>query len=376
MDEIERALSALHALDPGCSREQWIRIGMAAKNAGLSLEDFTIWSSSAPNYVSERDCEQVWRSFSDGGVKAGTLYSMAFAAGWKDPSKCSYNGHSKHQAPTAAAAPTRPRQTPQRADKSVLRLWERCVPATGEHPYILAKRGQPDGLRIVGASDTATIAGDAVAGWLVVPALSLDGELRTLQLIPPPGTGRKLNWPGASFGDGMFIVGDIAESARVFIVEGIGQAWSCWQATGCAAVVCFGAGRMSTVTDLLHTRNPELRLIVVPDRGKEMQAAEIARAVLGEWVELPTDKPANYDVNDFAAEYGGDELAVLLDKPKTPPQRFRLLTPADLASLPPVKWLVRGVLPTEGIGAVFGPSGSGKSFLVLDLLASVANHGK
>ena len=56
------------------------------------------------------------------------------------------------------------------------------------------------------------------------------------------------------------------------------------------------------------------------------------------------------------------------------PPRFQLLTPADLARMPPVKWLVRGVLPAEGIGAVFGPSGAGKSFLVLDLLASVAIH--
>jgi hypothetical protein len=55
-----------------------------------------------------------------------------------------------------------------------------------------------------------------------------------------------------------------------------------------------------------------------------------------------------------------------------PPVRFKLLTPADLAKLPPVQWRVRGVLPTEGIGAVFGPSGSGKSFLVLDQLAAVA----
>lgn len=376
MDEISRAMSALHALDPGCSREQWVRIGMAAKDASVSLNDFTIWSSSAGNYESERDCTQVWRSFSDGPVKAGTLYSMAFAAGWEDPAKHRHNGHGRRQAVTAAANPIRPQQTPPRADKSISGLWERCIPATGEHPYILAKRGQPDGLRIVGAGDTATIAGQSVAGWLVVPALSLDGDLRTLQLIPPPGIGKKLNLPGASFGDGMFIVGEIAESARVFIVEGIGQAWACWQATGCAAVVCFGAGRMSTVTDLLRTRHPELRLIVVPDRGKEIQAAEIARAVLGEWVELPADKPTNYDANDFAADHGADELAVLLDKPKIPPQRFRLLTPADLASLPPVKWLVRGVLPTEGIGAVFGPSGSGKSFLVLDLLATVANHGK
>jgi len=51
---------------------------------------------------------------------------------------------------------------------------------------------------------------------------------------------------------------------------------------------------------------------------------------------------------------------------------FKLLTDSDLEALPPLRWLVKSVLPDSGIGAIFGPSSSGKSFLVLDLLASVA----
>ena len=43
--------------------------------------------------------------------------------------------------------------------------------------------------------------------------------------------------------------------------------------------------------------------------------------------------------------------------------------------MPPIRWLVRGVLPTEGIGALYGASGSGKSFLALDMLAAVARGG-
>ena len=53
--------------------------------------------------------------------------------------------------------------------------------------------------------------------------------------------------------------------------------------------------------------------------------------------------------------------------------RYRLLTAEDLALLPPLKWIVRGVLPATGIGAMFGASGSGKSFLALDMLATVAS---
>ncbi|MFM0141282.1 AAA family ATPase [Paraburkholderia sp. RL18-085-BIA-A] len=51
--------------------------------------------------------------------------------------------------------------------------------------------------------------------------------------------------------------------------------------------------------------------------------------------------------------------------------RYQLRTAADLAKAPPMQWLVRGVLPCEGLAALYGPSGSGKSFLALDLAAAI-----
>lgn len=51
---------------------------------------------------------------------------------------------------------------------------------------------------------------------------------------------------------------------------------------------------------------------------------------------------------------------------------LRLVAANEIAARPPMKWLVRGVLPEKGIGAIFGQPGSGKSFLVLDLLAAVS----
>ena len=54
-----------------------------------------------------------------------------------------------------------------------------------------------------------------------------------------------------------------------------------------------------------------------------------------------------------------------------PPPRFRLLNAADLRKLPDMQWAVRSVLPTEGLAAIYGASGSGKSFLALDLMASL-----
>lgn len=56
--------------------------------------------------------------------------------------------------------------------------------------------------------------------------------------------------------------------------------------------------------------------------------------------------------------------------------RFQLLCDDDLDQLPPLRWLVKGIIPDAGIGAIFGDSGTFKSFLTLDLLAHISNGKK
>jgi putative DNA primase/helicase len=62
----------------------------------------------------------------------------------------------------------------------------------------------------------------------------------------------------------------------------------------------------------------------------------------------------------------------MLDALEEKTDRFRLLNYRDLANLPGLTWLVKGVLPATGIAGIYGPSGSGKSFLCLDLAISIA----
>ncbi len=371
MDEIDRARSALQSLDAGCRREQWVRIGMAAKSAGLTLEDFIAWSQQTANYGGERDCQANWKSFSETGpIKANTLFAMAYAQGWQDPAK----GLRAANGSRVMASIPAPRKAPvtaiEQADRGKAEAtWALCEPASGEHGYIQRKRGLPDGLRVYPhAVPPLFIRGEDVRGWLAIPCRDLDGHLLTIQFVPPNGA--KLNLPSASFGDGLFVVGELGD--RIYIVEGIGQAWAVHASTGCAAAVSFGAGRTLVVTAALRERFPSTSLILVPDRGKENQCAEIARPLNCHWVELPQHLPANTDVNDFALEHGVGALAAMLKQTRTPSMRFQRLSASDLANTPPLRWLVRGVLPAEGLAALYGPSGSGKSFLVLDLACAVA----
>jgi hypothetical protein len=371
MSEVDRAASALFHLDPSCPREEWVKVGMAAKAAGLEFDDFHSWSEPAHNYPGEKDCRAAWNSFKeDGPITASTLYRSALAQGWKDPLKGQHAIKSTRANKTVTATQKAPiRQIKQPGSARAADIWERCGPATANHGYIVRKRGLPDGLRIYPhGAPPWEIRRQNVAGFLVVPCCDLDGNLQTLQFIPEQGD--KLNLPGASFGDGCHVVGEIVD--LIYIVEGIGQAWAVHAVTGAAAVVCFGAGRMAKVAAAVRAKYLTARLVLVPDRGKEAQAAEIARTINGTWCELPSDRENNYDANDYLIEHGTDALADLLAQRKTPPLRFKLLSAADLANAPPMQWMVRGVLPLEGLAALYGPSGSGKSFLVLDVAASIA----
>lgn len=54
-------------------------------------------------------------------------------------------------------------------------------------------------------------------------------------------------------------------------------------------------------------------------------------------------------------------------------KRFAPITAEDLLQQPASRWIVKGVLPEKGIAAVYGASGSGKSFLTLDMAAAIGN---
>ncbi len=53
-------------------------------------------------------------------------------------------------------------------------------------------------------------------------------------------------------------------------------------------------------------------------------------------------------------------------------QRFRLLTADDLDKLPPLRWLIDKEIPAESFMVLYGPTGSGKSFVALDYALRIA----
>ena len=161
--DIERARAALQSIPADLPREDWTRAGMAAKAAGLALEDFTDWSANGGNYAGPKDCASVWQSFKGDGIGPGTLFHLAFSHGWKDTAR------KQRQSRQA----TQRQASPQRAQPDAAGIWDACDPASPQHAYIQAKRGSVEGLRQVPAGSSLRIAGHDVSGWLVVPCLRI-----------------------------------------------------------------------------------------------------------------------------------------------------------------------------------------------------------
>ncbi|HMN20197.1 MAG TPA: AAA family ATPase [Ottowia sp.] len=370
--DIERARAALAAIPADLPRDEWVQAGMAAQAAGLDFDAFNDWSAQAGNY-NARDARDTWRSFKPGkGIGAGTLFRMAAEHG--------HHAADKPQQKSPSKAPSRPVAAIRRsaAGQGAAEVWARCEPVSDQHPYAHAKRlsGEPlAGLRQTPHGDSLRIAGQSVAGWLVVPAHGADGELQSLQFIPPPGVGKKLNLPGASMAGARFTVGTPELGQPVYLAEGIGAAWACWQATGCAAVCCFGWGNVARVAADLRQRDASASLVLIPDTGKEADADEIAREHDCLVAKLPDGRPDNFDANDYAQTEDGDALAQLLEQASEPPSPLESHPLAQFveptAEPVPPRWLLPGFI-AEGLAVVAGGHGFGKTTALLPLALAAA----
>lgn len=55
-----------------------------------------------------------------------------------------------------------------------------------------------------------------------------------------------------------------------------------------------------------------------------------------------------------------------------PAPRFKVLSAGELKGLPPIAWLVKGEIPKLGLTLIYGPTGTGKSFVTLDYAIQIA----
>jgi putative DNA primase/helicase len=234
------------------------------------------------------------------------------------------------------------------AAQTVDAIWTSAQAASPDHPYLKRK-----GIGVHGARVT----GD---GRLVVPLYDQDGTLSTLQYIDHDGG--KLYHPGGQTGGKFWMVGTMDEPGALFVAEGFATAATIHEVSGRPVVVAYSASNLVPVTGILreiHGASQDIVIAADNDAsGVGQRYAEQACAKHGARMVMP---PELGDANDYAQ--AGHDLASLL----MPPREDWLIPADDFAAQPaPIAWLVKHWVQAGALIMVHGPSGGGKTFVVLD----------
>jgi phage/plasmid primase-like uncharacterized protein len=263
--------------------------------------------------------------------------------------------HAKRLAEAKALRDAAIERQHQVASETVEKIWTTANPANAEHPYLAKKGIQTHGARITGD------------GRLVLPLYDQDGTLATLQYIDHEGG--KLYHPGGQTGGKFWMVGSLDEPGTLFVAEGFATAATIHETTDRPVVVAYSASNLVPVTGTLREMYGATQdIVIVADHdqsGVGQRYAEQASAKYGARMVMP---PILGDANDYAQ--AGHDLAGLLM-----PIKDDWLIPADdfCAQPSPISWLVKRWIQSQALVMVHGPSGGGKTFVVLDWCLRMAS---
>ena len=263
--------------------------------------------------------------------------------------------HAKRLAEAKALRDAAIERQHQVASDTVEKIWTGAWAALPDHPY-LAKKG----IGVHGARAT----GD---GRLVLPLYDQDGTLSSLQYIDHEGG--KLYHSGGQTSGKFWMIGSLDEPGTIYVAEGFATAATIYETTHRPVVVAYSASNLVPVTASLREKHGLSQdIVIVADNdqsGVGQRYAEQASAKYGARMVMP---PILGDANDYAQ--AGNDLASLLV-----PSIADWLIPADsFCDQPsPISWLVKRWIQSQALIMVHGPSGGGKTFVVLDWCLRMAS---
>lgn len=243
----------------------------------------------------------------------------------------------------------------QVASDTVEKIWTTANSASAEHPYLAKKGISVHGARITGD------------GRLMVPLYDQDGSLASLQYIDHEGG--KLYHPGGQTGGKFWMLGTTDEPGTLYVAEGFATAATIYETTDRPVVVAYSASNLVPVTGTLREIYGATQdIVIVADNDKSgvgQRYAEQASAKYGARMVMPSIEG---DANDYAQ--AGHNLAALL----LPPPNDWLIPADDFCAQPsPISWLVKRWIQSQALVMVHGPSGGGKTFVVLDWCLRMAS---
>jgi len=241
------------------------------------------------------------------------------------------------------------------AASTVETIWRDAIAASPDHPYLKRKGINPHGARLTGD------------GRLIVPLYSANEDLASLQYI---SDSEKRYHPGGTTKSCSWTLGEITPGP-IFVAEGYATAATIHEVSGRPCVVAYSANNLPAIVGQLREAHGQTQEIVIvadnDESGVGRNKADQASAKYGGRIVMPPDIG---DANDYQQD-GGDLAGLLF-----PPADDWLVHADDFSEQPdPIRWQVKRWLQSQALIMVHGPSGGGKTFVVLDMVLSVASKG-
>lgn len=241
---------------------------------------------------------------------------------------------------------------------TVDKIWTECMAAHPDHPYLKKKGILPHGSRITGD------------GRLVLPLYDEHGVLTSLQYIDIEG--KKLYHSGGATGGKFMIIGNTDDPGTIYIAEGFATAATIHEEMDRPCIVAYSASNLVPVTGIIREKFGATQdIVIVADNDKSGVGQRYADQACAKYGARSIIPDIEGDANDY--KQAGNDLALLL-KPSSETEEW--LEPADSFSNQPapIKWLVKHWLQENALIMVHGPSGGGKTFVVLDWCMNMASQ--
>lgn len=353
-----------HSYEPEPARPTDLQIKEAMQAAGIEPPEYIKADGEIHRFKSDpKDKSKAgWYVLYDGAVPAG-----AFGC-WRQGIECNFKAdigrelspaeemaHAKHLREAKIKKEADRKRQHEVAEHTVTQIWDNAASASPDHPYLQRKGIQPHNARVTGD------------GRLVVPMFSEHGQLSSLQYINSDG--KKLNHTGGETKAKFWRIGSTELSNKIYLAEGYATAATIYEEMHAACFISYGSSNFVNVAPILQDQYPDHQLIIVADNdesGTGQRYAEKCAELYGvRYVMPPT---LGHDANDY--KQAGHDLRALLE----PPQDDWLVPADDFCSQPaPLKWLIKGWLQDQSLMMMHGPSGGGKTFVVLDMALRIAS---
>jgi hypothetical protein len=210
-----------------------------------------------------------------------------------------------------------------------------------------------------------------------MPLYNIDNELTSLQYISEDGS--KKNASGVST-KGLVAVfeGVTDDHANIYVATGLSTSATICEQTGGTVIATIGDSNLIGGCEYAFKHYPNKKIILIADNDQKNSGQKAANKCKYQYPKLDVIIIPNLgqDANDYHNSGGDLNALINSHKPAVEPSDNDswLVSADDFCSQPvSIKWLVKNWIPQNSLIMVHGPSGGGKTFLVLDLCCHITS---